>query len=83
MTTIDKKIASDTFCYSYILLHLSNLHTIHCMEVKLGMHVLFSVSMKTINKKWPQALFPITTSSLLKLANHSDEIACKCVSAFP
>ena len=40
------------------------------MDVKLGMHMYFSVSMTTMNKKWPQALFPITTSSLLKLANH-------------
>ena len=24
-----------------------------------------------MNKKWPQALLPITTSSLLKLANHA------------
>ena len=42
-----------------------------CIEVKLGMHMYFSVSMTTMNKKWPQALFPITTSSLLKLANHA------------
>ena len=35
------------------------------------MHVYFSVSMTIMNKKWPQALFPITTSSLLKLANHA------------
>ena len=41
------------------------------MDVKLGMHMYFSVSMTTINKKWPQALFPIITSSLLKLANHA------------
>ena len=40
------------------------------MDVKLGMHMYFSVSMTTMNKKWPQALFPITTSSLLKLPNH-------------
>ena len=42
-----------------------------CMEVKLGTHVYLSVSMTTMNKKWPLALFPITTSSLLKLANHA------------
>ena len=42
-----------------------------CMEVKLGMHVYLSVSMTTIDKKLPQALFPITTSSLLKLAHHA------------
>ena len=40
------------------------------MEVKLGTHVYFSVSMTTMNK-WPQALFLITTSSLLKLAHHT------------
>ena len=38
------------------------------MEVKLGTHVYFSVSMTTTDKKLPLALFPITTSSLLKLA---------------
>ena len=42
-----------------------------CMEVKLCTHVYFSVSMTTINKKWPRALLPITTSSLLKLAHHA------------
>ena len=42
-----------------------------CMEVKLGTHVYFSISMTTMNKKWPWALFLITTSSLLKLANHA------------
>ena len=41
------------------------------MEVKLGTHVYFRVSMTTVNKKCPQALFPITTSSLLKLANYA------------
>ena len=45
-----------------------------CMKVKLGMHVYFSVSMTIMNKKWPQALLLITTSSLLKLANHGGEI---------
>ena len=35
------------------------------------MHVYFSVFMTIMNKKWPWALFPITTSSLLKLANHA------------
>ena len=44
-----------------------------CMEVKLGTLVYFSVSMTT-TKKFPQALFLIITSSLLKLANHSGEI---------
>ena len=45
-----------------------------CMEVKLGTHVYFNVSMTTMNKKLPQAFFLITTSSLLKLVNHSGEI---------
>ena len=40
------------------------------MEVKFGTHVYLSVSMTTINKKWPRELFPITTSSLLKFAHH-------------
>ena len=35
--------------------------------MKLGTHVYFSVSMTTMNKKCPQALF---SSSLLKLANN-------------
>ena len=42
-----------------------------CMEMKLGMHMYLNVSMTTTNKRLPQALFPITTSSLLKLANHA------------
>ena len=49
------------------------------MEVKLGTHVYLSVSMTTIDKKWPQAR---TTSSLLKLANHAThggEIWHSCV----
>ena len=41
------------------------------MEMKLCAHVYSIVSMTTVDKKWPQALFPITTSSLLKLANHA------------
>ena len=52
------------------LLYFSNLPTMVHMELKLGTHVYLSVSMTTVNKKFPQALFPITTSSLLKLANH-------------
>ena len=40
-------------------------------EAKLGKHVHFSVSVTTINKKWLQGLFSITTSSLLKLENHT------------
>ena len=40
------------------------------MEVQLGTHVYLSVSMTTIDKKLPQALFPVTTSSLLKFAHH-------------
>ena len=42
-----------------------------CMVLKLGTHVYLSVSMTTIDKKLPQALFPVTTSSLLKLAHHT------------
>ena len=52
------------------------------MEVKLGTHVYLSVSMTTINKKWSQALFLITTSSLLKLAHHTmhgGKTWCACV----
>ena len=41
------------------------------MEVKLGTHVYLSVSMTTIDNKLHQALFPVTTSSLLKLAHHT------------
>ena len=41
------------------------------MELKLGTHVYLSVSKTTMNKKLPQALFPVTTSSLLKLAHHT------------
>ena len=40
----------------------------------VGMPMYFSISMTTMEKEWPQALFPLTTSSLLKLANHSGEI---------
>ena len=56
---------------SLYLLHSSNLQTMQCMEVKLGIHVYLCVSMMTIDKKLPQALFLITTSPLLKLANHA------------
>ena len=62
-----------------LLLHFLNLHTIQCMEVKLGTHVYFSISMTTINIKLPQALFPITTSSLLKLANLAMHESETCV----
>ena len=31
----------------------------------------FSISMVTMNQKWPQALYYISTSSLLKLANYT------------
>ena len=54
-----------------------------CMEVKLATHVYFTVSITTMNKKLPRALFLITTSSLLKLANHSGEICTQvylCIS---
>ena len=39
------------------------------MEMKVWVHVYFIVSMTTINKKCPQALFPTTTSSLLHFSN--------------
>ena len=42
-----------------------------CIELKPGTHVYLSVSMTTIDKKLSQALFPVTTSSLLKLAQHT------------
>ena len=44
------------------LVHFSNLQTIEC-KVTLKMHVHFRISMMTMNQKWPQALFSITTSS--------------------
>ena len=44
------------------------------MEVKLATHVYFTVSITTMNKKLLRALFLITTSSLLKLTNHSGKI---------
>ena len=54
------------------LLHFSKLPTIvHMDMMKLCAHMYLIVSMTTVNKKCPQALFPITTSSLLKLANHT------------
>ena len=65
-----QKMPSGTFPYN-VLLHFSNLQTMQCMEVKLGTHVYLSVSMTTIDKKLPQALFPVTTSSLLKLTHHA------------
>ena len=68
------------------LLPFSNLPTIVHMEMKLCAHVYSIVSMTTISKKFPQALFPITTSSLLKLANHAmhgSETWYTCISVFP
>ena len=53
------------------LLHFSNFPTMVHMEMKLCAHMYFIVSMTIVNKKCPQALFLITTSSLLKLANHA------------
>ena len=53
------------------LLYFSNLPTIVHMEMKLCAHVHFIVSVTTVNKKCPQALFPITASSPLKLANRA------------
>ena len=41
------------------------------MEAKFAMHVYFCVSVMTINKKWPGALLPVTTSSLLQLTNNT------------
>ena len=67
------------------LLHFSNLPTVVHMEKKLCAHV-YIVSMTTVNKKFPQALFPLPISSLLKLANHTmhgAEIQCMCISVFP
>ena len=60
------------------LLPFSNLPTIVHMEMKLCAQVYFIVSMTTVNKKCPQALFPIITSSLLKLANHAMHGAETC-----
>ena len=68
----------------FFLLQFSNFHTIQCMEVKLGTHVYFSVSMTTTDKKLPRAIFPITTSLLLKLAHHTiHNLVHMCISAFP
>ena len=53
------------------LLHISYLPTMVHMEMKLCAHMYFIVSMTTVNKKCPRAIFPITDSSLLKLANHA------------
>ena len=53
------------------LLHFSNLSTMVHMEMKLCAHTYFIVSMTTV-KKYTQALFPITTSSLLKLKHFSN-----------
>ena len=66
-----QKIASGTFSCNYFFTSKICTPYIQCMEVILGTHVYFSVSMTTMNKRLPQALFPITTSSLLKLANHA------------
>ena len=53
------------------VLHFSNLPTMVHMEIKLWSHIYLIFSTTTINRKFPRALFPITTSSLLKLANHA------------
>ena len=46
--------------------------TLQCKKVlTLRMHVHLSISMTTINQKWPQVLLNITTSSLLKHANYT------------
>ena len=52
------------------LLHFSNLPTIVHMEMKLCACV-FHCYHNNRQQKSPQALFPITTSSLLILANHA------------
>ncbi|CAI8042218.1 hypothetical protein GBAR_LOCUS23449, partial [Geodia barretti] len=59
-----------------LLLHSSNSLTIARMEVKLGAHVYYIVSMTTTTTNSLRALFFKITSSLLKLANcstHGDE----------
>ena len=53
------------------LLHFSNLPTMVHMEMKLCAPMYFIVFMTTVSSKRPQALFPITTSSLLKLTHHT------------
>ena len=53
------------------LLYFSNLPTMVHMEMKLCAHMYFIVSMTTVNKECPQALFPVTTSLFLKPANHA------------
>ena len=67
MATTNNKQPQAVFFKS--LLHFSNLPTLVHMEMKLCVHMYFIVSMTTV-QKCPQAHFPITTSSLLKLANH-------------
>ena len=60
-------------------LHFPNLQTIRSKKVTLRMHVHFSISMTTMNQKWPQTICYITISSLLKLANctmHEGETDC-------
>ena len=49
-------------CSLKSLLPFSNLPTMVHMEMKLCVHVYSIVSMTTVNKKCPQALFPITTN---------------------
>ena len=47
------------------------------MEVKLGTHVYFSVSMTTMNKKLPWALFLLHFSNLQTIVV---KFVCKCIS---
>ena len=41
------------------------------MELKLGMHVYYTVSMTTMNKKLPQALFPYNYFFTSQIAHHT------------
>ena len=65
-----QQIPSGTFPYNYFFTS-QTCKPCKCMELKLGMHMYLNVSMTTIDKKLPQALFPVTTFSLLKLAQHT------------
>ena len=69
----EQKMDSGTF-FLELLLNFSNLQTMECMDVKLGTHVYFTVSMTIMNKKLLRVLFLITTTSLLKFADKSGKI---------
>ena len=66
MTTINKKWPWELFSMTTSSLLKPAYNITH------GGETWFSVSITTMDKKWPQAL--ITASSLLKLANHTAEI---------